>query len=85
MIRTRCGEVYKPVFNPEARRIEASVAAVEPLPFVPAISTLGKAPLGMIHRLQQHPHMRQIELVRRRLRQFVPQRKHARRLRFRRT
>ena len=31
----------------------------------------------MIQRSQQHPHVRQIEFVRRRLRQLVPQRKHA--------
>ena len=37
-----------------------------------------KSLLGMLHRLEQHAHMRQIELMRRRLRQFVPQRKHAR-------
>ena len=38
----RCGEVYKPVFNAEARRIEPSAAAVDPLPLVPAISTPGE-------------------------------------------
>jgi hypothetical protein len=31
--------VYNPVLIPDALRIEASVAAVEPFPFVPAIST----------------------------------------------
>ncbi len=46
LMRTRCGEVYKLVFKPEARRIEASVAAVDPLPFVPAMSTLGKSRSG---------------------------------------
>ena len=35
-----------------------------------------KAALGMIHPLQQHPHMREIEFVRRPLRQLVAERKH---------
>jgi len=33
----RWGEVYNPTLYPSDRRIEASIAAVEPLPFVPAI------------------------------------------------
>ena len=77
LIRTRCGEVYKPIFNPEARRIEASVAAVDPLPFVPAISTLGNAaPDDPAH--PKAPACVQVEFVRRRLRQLVPEGKHAR-------
>ena len=39
--------------NPEARRMEAKVAAVEPLPFVPAISTAGETTLWIIKRAQQ--------------------------------
>jgi hypothetical protein len=33
-------DVYRPVRNPEACKMDASVAAVDPLPFVPAINTL---------------------------------------------
>src|SRR5882762_9413063 len=37
----------------------------------------GKTLLGMAQGCKQHPHVRQVELVRWRLRQFVPERKHA--------
>src|SRR5579863_7981371 len=46
LMRIRCGDVYSAVFNPEARKIDASVAAVDPFPLVPAINTLGKARSG---------------------------------------
>jgi hypothetical protein len=46
LTRARCGEVYSPARRPEAVRIEASVAAVEPLPLVPAISSAGKRSCG---------------------------------------
>ena len=46
LIRIKCGEVYKPVFKPDAFRMDANVAAVEPFPFVPAINTLGKRRSG---------------------------------------
>ena len=41
LMRIRCGEVYRPVFSPRRAGSKPSVAAVDPLPFVPAISTLG--------------------------------------------
>ncbi len=44
--RSRCGDVYSPVRSPASVKIEASVAAVEPFPFVPAISTAGKRRSG---------------------------------------
>ncbi len=56
----------EPVFSPDACRMAASVAAVEPLPLVPAIRTPGNLALRMLQRLEQHPHVRQVELVRRR-------------------
>jgi len=37
--RIRCGEVYRPVRLPEARRPASTMAATEPLPLVPATST----------------------------------------------
>ena len=38
MYETRCGFGMKPTFLPAACKMEARQAAVEPLPFVPAIS-----------------------------------------------
>ena len=39
LMRSRCGEVYRPVRRPAARKIESSIADVEPFPFVPATCT----------------------------------------------
>src|SRR4051812_44705711 len=39
LTRSRCGDVYSAVLWPAAMRMEASVAAVDPLPLVPAIKT----------------------------------------------
>ena len=44
--RCRCGEVYRPVLMPDSVRIDASVAAVDPLPLVPAIRTERKLRWG---------------------------------------
>ena len=35
-----CGDVYRPVRRPELVSMQASIVAVEPLPFVPAMCTL---------------------------------------------
>ena len=39
LMRSKCGDVYSPVRKPAARRIESSIAEVEPFPFVPATCT----------------------------------------------
>jgi len=57
--------------------MDARVADVEPLPLVPR-QHRGKTMLGMPQRREQHSHVRQVELVRRRLRQLVAQRVHLR-------
>ena len=44
--RERCGEVYSAVRNPAAAQMLASVAAVLPLPLVPAIRTAGNSFCG---------------------------------------
>ena len=40
--RVRCGELRNPVLRPAARRPAAIIAAVEPLPLVPATCTIRK-------------------------------------------
>src|ERR1700683_2830242 len=42
LMRSRGGEVYRPVRNPAARRMDSSIAAVEPLPLVPAMCAQGE-------------------------------------------
>ena len=37
LMRSRCGEVYRPVRMPYARQIASAMRAVEPLPFVPVM------------------------------------------------
>src|SRR5580704_6784882 len=46
LMRSRCGEVYRPVRKPAARRMDSSIAAVEPLPLVPAMWTQGEERCG---------------------------------------
>ena len=43
----RCGEVFSPVRNPARRKIDSRNAAVEPLPFVPAMCAVGYMRCGM--------------------------------------
>ncbi len=57
--------------------MEASVAAVEPFAVGSGDQDAWKPPLRMIQGSQQHAHVRQIKLVRRRVRQLVTQRVHA--------
>src|SRR5882724_6376802 len=45
--RNKCGDVYSPTRYPAACAILASVAAVEPFPFVPAINTLCSRRCGL--------------------------------------
>ena len=61
LMRTRCGEVYRPVRRPAARRMLASIAAVEPLPLVPATCTERKARSGCPSALGKHADIFQIE------------------------
>src|SRR5271156_2424662 len=42
LMLSRCGEVYRPVRNQAARRMDSSIAAVEPLPLVPAMCAQGE-------------------------------------------
>src|SRR5271155_920080 len=46
LMLSRCGEVYRPVRNPAARRMDSSIAAVEPLPLVPAMCAQGEERCG---------------------------------------
>src|SRR5271155_5169897 len=46
LMLSRCGEVYRPVRRPAARRMDSSIAAVEPLPLVPAMCTHGDERCG---------------------------------------
>src|SRR5277367_1361321 len=46
LMRSRWGEVYRPVRNPALRRMDSSIAAVEPLPLVPAMCTQGEDRCG---------------------------------------
>src|SRR5580698_6308445 len=46
LMLSRCGEVYRPVRSPAARRMDSSIAAVEPLPLVPAMCTQGEDRCG---------------------------------------
>src|SRR5277367_1330005 len=46
LMLSRCGEVYRPVRRPAARRMDSRIAAVEPLPLVPAMCAQGEERCG---------------------------------------
>src|SRR6202167_3840610 len=46
LMRSRCGEVYRPGRNPAVRKMDSSIAAVEPLPLVPAMCKQGEERCG---------------------------------------
>ena len=61
LMRSRCGDVYRPVRKPAARRIDSSIAAVEPLPFVPGDVHGLKRALRLPQVLAKHGDVFQVE------------------------
>ena len=60
-MRNRCGEVYRPARSPAARRMLASMAAVEPLPLVPATCTERKGAFGIAQPLGERADIFEVE------------------------
>src|SRR5258708_397759 len=69
--------VSQPRLNTETPEERATRRRRGPLAIRPPDEHAREPPLRMIHALQQYPHMRQIKLVRRSLRQLVAKREHA--------